>query len=211
MNAFFDAVAAGDVSAVEAELAQKPALASARSPEGISALLVAAYRGHHGVVDALRSAGAELDAFDAAALGDLTLLERQLDLDPNLAEAFSADGFTALHFAAFFGRPDAVALLLTRAAPIEAEARNDMRVRPLHSAAACFEPKARRRCCELLLEAGAEVDARQQGGFTALMEAAQHGDAELVRLLLARGADPHLAADDGRTAANIGSLDAPQV
>ena len=41
--------------------------------------------------------------------------------------------------------------------------------------------------------------ARQQAGFTSLPWAAQNGDLVLIELLLAHGADPGLAADDGRT------------
>jgi len=207
---FMRAVTSGDAEAVAAQLALQPKLASARTEDGISALLAAAYRGHDEVVAELRAAGADLDVFDAAALGATPLLERQLEFDPNLAEAYSADGFTPLHLAAFFGRTEALATLLKAAAPVSAESRNPMRVQPLHSAAACEDPKARRRCAELLLEAGAEVDARQEGGFTALMAAAQHGDQDLIRVLLARGADAHLAADDGRTAADLGPILPPQ-
>ena len=61
------------------------------------------------------------------------------------------------------------------------EARNPMHVTPLHSAVSA-------RCTpvvRLLLAAGAAVDARQQGGWTALMGAASQGDDEIVALLLA--------------------------
>ncbi|MER5932355.1 ankyrin repeat domain-containing protein [Streptomyces sp. NPDC002054] len=42
-----------------------------------------------------------------------------------------------------------------------------------------------------LLDAGAEVDARNTGGCTALELAVEAGQVEIVRLLLAAGADPH--------------------
>ncbi|MBV9773233.1 MAG: ankyrin repeat domain-containing protein, partial [Gemmatimonadetes bacterium] len=54
-----------------------------------------------------------------------------------------------------------------------------------------------------LLEAGADANARQHGGYTALHAAAMHGSGERVELLLAHGADPALPADDGRTAAGF--------
>lgn len=44
-----------------------------------------------------------------------------------------------------------------------------------------------RRVCELL-DAGAEIDALDKHGQTALMNAAHRGDTELVRLLIQRGA-----------------------
>jgi ankyrin repeat protein len=48
--------------------------------------------------------------------------------------------------------------------------------------------------------AGADVDAQQSGGYTALHSAARHGDVAMVRVLLAHGADPSITAADGRTA-----------
>ena len=44
------------------------------------------------------------------------------------------------------------------------------------------------------------MNATQAQGFTALHAAAHNGDAELTRILLARGADPALTTDDGRAA-----------
>jgi ankyrin repeat protein len=71
---------------------------------------------------------------------------------------------------------------------------NVARVPPLGTAAfARLVPMAR-----LLLDAGADVNGRGDGGFTALHSAAQNGHVELVRLLLERGADPDLALEDGR-------------
>ena len=55
----------------------------------------------------------------------------------------------------------------------------------------------------MLLEAGADANARQGGGFTALQAAAQNGDPEMARDLLDHGADPTAATDDGRTALSI--------
>jgi uncharacterized protein len=49
----------------------------------------------------------------------------------------------------------------------------------------------------LLLEAGAEVDARYDGGSIALHVAAMTGDEELIRLLLRSGADRTVRNDDG--------------
>jgi len=51
----------------------------------------------------------------------------------------------------------------------------------------------------LLLEAGAEVNARNHSGKTALMFAS-YGEIDLVRVLLAAGADPDIRNNDGETA-----------
>src|SRR5690554_5761756 len=51
-----------------------------------------------------------------------------------------------------------------------------------------------------LIAAGAQVDAANRSGRTALMNAAGWCDAEMVAALLETGADPALAASDGKTA-----------
>jgi len=51
----------------------------------------------------------------------------------------------------------------------------------------------------LLVDAGADVSARQQGGYTPLHAAAQNADVEMARLFLARGADPAAKNDEGKS------------
>ena len=59
---------------------------------------------------------------------------------------------------------------------------------PLHSAAATRDAETRYELAELLLEHGADPNARQQDEFTPLMAADQHGDERLEELLLEHGA-----------------------
>ena len=59
---------------------------------------------------------------------------------------------------------------------------------PLHSAAATGDPDARYEIANLLLEHGADPNARQQDEFTPLMAADQHGDTRLRELLVQHGA-----------------------
>jgi ankyrin repeat protein len=60
---------------------------------------------------------------------------------------------------------------------------------------------------ELLLEHGAEVNAQQQGGWTALHAAAHHGDVAMAKMLLARGADPKDTNGEGKTALDLAVAD----
>jgi ankyrin repeat protein len=55
----------------------------------------------------------------------------------------------------------------------------------------------------LLLENDAPADARQQGGWTPLHEAAQIGDVEMVRDLLQHRADAQARSDEGKTPAEM--------
>ena len=59
----------------------------------------------------------------------------------------------------------------------------------------------------LLLEAGADPDLAQRGGFVPLHTAAHTDDVEMARLLLDHGADPTLTADDGRDARRMAADD----
>ena len=123
--------------------------------------------------------------FDAAALGDERRLSTLLGAEPRLVHAWSADGFTALHFAAYLGGAGVVRLLIDAGSDVSAVARNDMRVQPLHSAAALGDVDA----CRELLDAGADPNAAQQGGFRPLDAALTTNNEPLALLLRGRGAE----------------------
>ncbi|HUR22233.1 MAG TPA: ankyrin repeat domain-containing protein [Acidimicrobiales bacterium] len=186
MESIFESIQAGDVDAVRAAVKDDPSVAAARDDEGRSAVRAALYVHNQEIADVLLEAKPELDVFDAAAAGDIDRLTELLDGDPELAGAWSEDGYTPLHFAAFFDRGKAVRVLLDRGADVAAVARNDMEVQPLHSAVAANS----RDVAAALLIAGADPNARQQGGYTPLMGAQQNEEeGEMVRLLMDHGAE----------------------
>jgi uncharacterized protein len=170
-----------------------------RDEQGLSAAMHELYQGRTDAAERLLPD--EPNVFEAAAFGLTDLLRELLDREPDLAGSFSGDGFTALHLAAFLGHPDAVRLLLDRSADPHAVSTSEQigPVQPLHSAAATSQLE----CARLLVEHGADVNARQSGGYTPLHEAAGNGDLELARLLLDAGADRNARKDDGQTPADL--------
>jgi ankyrin repeat protein len=99
-----------------------------------------------------------LDAVSEGLEGDVKMILKQMDVDPNVK-------------------------------PVEAAPS------PLHVATS----RGYRYIMELLLESGAAVSARDEGGQTALHVAAKRNDGEAVRLLFEFGALPNVEDSRGRT------------
>ena len=196
----FELIDAGDEDGLCELLNRDPDAAGQRTPGGLSPVLHALYKGETELVEPILDANPPLDVFDSAAVGRTRGLEELLDAEPDLARSWSADGFTALHLAAFFGQQDAAELLLERGAEANLVARHaSIHVTPLHSAAA----GAHAGIVKLLLEHGANPNAAQDGGFTPLHSAVQNDDRDSVQVLLEAGADPRLANDEGKTPADL--------
>jgi len=196
------AIHGGEVEKVKALLQADPSLASAKDERGVSALMHAYYRGRRDIADVILNARTDLDVFEAATSGLAQRVSEILDRDVAQAKAWSADGFTALHFAAFFNQPTIARELVRRGADVAAVSMNPMEVTPLHSAAAAHTTEIVR----MLVESDAPVNAKQHGGWTALHSAADNGDEEMIKILLQHGADPLTQSDDGKTPAQIAQL-----
>ena len=131
----FEAIEAGDDVRVSKLLDADPALASSRDASGVSALMRALYRFDKPLIETVKRRVDEMDIFEAAGFGDVDRLTELLGAEPSLVTSYSGDGFTALHFAAFFGRYEAAALLIERGAEVDAFGRGWMTGTAMHSAA----------------------------------------------------------------------------
>ena len=199
MNEFIDAVKAGDVALVESLIEADRNVLQSTDENGVSAILLALYHGKRDVARLLIDRGAELSFHDACAAGETERARQILRRDPALLNSRSADGYPPLGLAIFFGNRELAKFLIESGADVNAAADNAQRVAPVHAAAAVRDHEI----LAMLLDRGADPNARQQMDFTALHTAASRGDVEMAILLLERGADAAVRTTDGLSIADI--------
>lgn len=151
---------------------------------GIDPNLADPTRGENGLVIAIRE--------DSMRVFGILLRDPRTRVDQP-----AANGNTALMMAAFKGNRQAARALLERGAAV-----NRPGWTPLHYAAASGDTAI----AALLIDHKAGLDARAPTGATPLIMAAQEGKEEIVRLLLARGANPFLLDNYKRTALRVAEL-----
>ncbi|MBI5649715.1 MAG: ankyrin repeat domain-containing protein [Chloroflexi bacterium] len=189
------AIKAGDAARVRDLIAADPALASAQTENGVSLILLATYYGRRDIAQNLRAHIPALDLFEASAVGDRARVKEIVATQPQSVNTFAPDGFFPLGLAAFFGHTHVAEFLLANGADPNLAAQNSQRVAALHAATA----SRHLAIVQMLIARGAEVNARQAGGFVPLHAAAQNGQIEMIELLIANGADANARADDGKT------------
>jgi len=192
----FELIDDGDTEGVRELLARDPGAAAARDEQGLSALMRSFYRGGGEVLVAIRAADPPLDAWDRLLVGESTGLPAP--------DAWSQDGFTPLHIAAFAHNVDAVrALLAADADPNALATASFASVTPLGTAATFGATEV----AQLLLDYDADTEKTSDHGHTPLHAAAANGNRALVEILLTCGANADAKTADGRTPADIAATD----
>jgi uncharacterized protein len=195
----FDAIRAGNLDSVSKMIAADKMLLSATDETGLGPFTVAKYSGRNEIAALLLEKGVELDVFAACIAGAEQRVAELTGRDRELIQSYSRDGWTPLHMACFFNHPAITEALILSGADVQARSRNAMQNAPLHAAAAGRS----RESVRILLEHGADANAQQEGGWTALHAASQNGDVEMVQLLIASGAHVHTRAANNQNALDL--------
>ncbi len=194
----------GDLETVAALLERDASLAGAANMLGSTAVHAAHYSGHSGIERLLLSKYRPLDGFLAAELGLEAELRRLLKQNPAFPTERNAAGSTALHGACYWGSVETARMLLDHGADARAvTADSFLQIHPLGCAVASPDvPNPSQdesvvlSLVDLLLDRGADVNARRRDGMTALHSAAYRGHLRVIRRLVERGADRTLEAHD---------------
>lgn len=198
MSELTDAIQAGDAARVAALLTENAALAR-HAENNVTPLLFALYRGRRDIVQLLLDHGAPVSFGEACALGDGARVKELLASEPAALRSRTADGFPPHGMAIFFGHGELARWLIEQGADVNAVAENPMRVAPVHAAASARDLETLR----LLLDRGADANAKQQMDYTALHGAAARGDVDMAKLLLEHGARRDAHGEDGKTPADV--------
>jgi uncharacterized protein len=176
-NAFATAVLLGEPKIVRSALTHGVDI-NAAGQSGTPPLVLAVAKGHEEIVGLLLEAGADVNRPDRDS------------------------GMTALHVATTHGHIQIIGKLISRGADVSASFG-----RPSMTALSIAFRKDYRDIVRRLLEAEADpnisingpTDPPEQQGITPLHQAASVGDMEMLRLLIAHGADLDTAKADGLT------------
>lgn len=181
---------------------------NATQPDGTTALAWAAHWDDLETADLLIRAGAEVNTANqygvtplslASANGSGAMVEKllQAGANPNVAKP---TGETPLLVAARSGSAGALQLLLAHGADVNAKESWRGQTALMWAVAEQHVEAAR-----VLVERGADIQARSNAGFTPLLFAARTGNLESVQLLLEAGGNVNDATPDGMTALVVAS------
>lgn len=165
--------------------------------QGRTPIMLAMAGNHRPVVEYLIGEGAAVDLFLATYLGDTAQIQEFIagGVDVN---AKGPNGWPPLHYAVIGNQAEAARLLIAAGAEVNGLIDDPdrwngyRRMTVLH----CAVSLGHSALVALLLDSGADVEARDGYGTTPLCLAVGRGRSELVKLLIAKGANPNAASED---------------
>lgn len=184
---------------IVALLSQKPQLATQTTSHQISPMLLACYYKKMDIANAIAEFMPELNIFDACAIGKFDEVTLLIFKDPRAVNEYSADGFTPLGLACYFGHEEIARFLVLKGAEVNLPSKNGFNVFPIHSAVA----NNNYGIVKILLDAGAYPNVCQKSGVAPLHSAAQLGNIEMIILLLEHGAEVTLRMEGGKLPADL--------
>ena len=128
----------------------------------------------------------------AAFMGDADIVTLLLNNKANIRARAAVDGAMAIHLAAANGRNDVIKILLARDPELVNVVDNRDNT-PLHWAAM----KDKKDTIQLLMENGADIEAKDADGWTPLHYAAAFSSVDTVQTLVDLGANKESKAKDG--------------
>ncbi len=147
------------------------------------------------IIGQLLSAGASPNLWTWIRLGETAKAISILEAEPSLKNTESPDlQFLPIHVAARMANVQLVRYLIDHGSDINAGENTSL----WYVAQSGAETSKRIAVIKLLFEAGAEINRRCEEGSTALHFAAWRGPAEIVKLLISRGADLEVKDDYGK-------------
>lgn len=196
---FFAAVRRGDDPAVLAALTDDAGLLAARERDGASALTVALLAGRPATAELLRARGYQPDVVECAWLGEWERFAALAKEQPAAVVATHPIGGPAMYAAARGGVGEEIWRVFSAGGVPDPPDRPPTAWSPLRAAFAVADLAVAEMAAANLLANGADANARQPGGSSALHAAAARGSVALVEMLLRKHAAVDARDDDGRT------------
>jgi hypothetical protein len=123
------------------------------------------------------------DIHEAAKKGDLEMIQKILDKNPELLDTPDKSGFTPLHWAVIFGKKDMIEYLIGKGADIKGHNKALRGWTPLQAALFAYNNNV----ADLLVSHGALEELDREEGLIYLYQAASSGNASLINKLVEKG------------------------
>lgn len=166
----------GNFSRVKEILAEHPDLLDESAVWGERPIEAASHTAQVEIAEFLLTAGAPMDIFTAAMLGNVARVTQLLAQEPELCRANGVHNIPLLFFPVIGGHTELAEMLLTRGAPVNAGEGGNT---PLHGAIVFGQPDL----AEWLLKQGANPRALNYEDKSPLQLATERGDERLIALL----------------------------